>query len=70
MSMRRAATAAALGLGMLGSASACPVCFDAADPTVLHFYSISTMFLSFVPFVLMGGVATAAWHLRRQSTRQ
>lgn len=64
--MRTAAAAFALSLSVR-VASACPVCFDSSNPTVLRFYSISTMFLSFLPFALVGGLVFAGWYLRKQA---
>ena len=68
--MMRALLVPVLVLLAVGAAYACPVCFDSADPNVLRFYSISTMWLSFLPFTIVGGLGLAAWHLRRQSLRR
>lgn len=67
MSVSRLLLVMLLVLGPALSALGCPVCFDTSDQNVLRFYSISTLFLSFVPFALIGGVVLAAWHLRRSA---
>jgi hypothetical protein len=63
----RAWTALAAVVGAPRVLFGCPVCFDSADPNVLRFYSISTLFLSLVPFALIGGVVLTAWRLQRNA---
>jgi len=48
-------------------AGACPVCFDAANPNVLEEYRRSTMFLSLLPFGIVGGIAGVATYLARRA---
>ena len=48
-------------------AGACPVCFQAGDANVLWFYGLSTMWLSLLPFALIGSIALVALWLRREA---
>lgn len=57
--MRRGSVVFAL-LAHAACATACPVCFD-ADARVAWFYRLSTVFLSLLPFAIVGLVATVAW---------
>ena len=53
-----------LGLGA-AVAGACPVCLDASNPTVIEEYRRSTMFLSLLPFGIVGSIAGAGAYLAR-----
>ena len=47
-------------------AGACPVCLDASNPTVIEEYRRSTMFLSFLPFGIVGSILGAGFYLARR----
>ena len=69
--MRRRPTiaVASLAIGTLASAGtgwACPTCFESAGPQVLRTYLLSTIGLSVLPFVLIGGGVLLALRLRRE----
>lgn len=61
--------ATALTLAGPGLVAACPVCFDNGDGRVLRTYAMSTLFLSALPFCVVGGLVLTVWHLRRQALR-
>ena len=67
MRIRIALRGLAAWLAVASAALACPVCCDTGDGVVLRTYAISTTFLSVLPFAVVGGLAFAAWHLRRQA---
>jgi len=47
-------------------AATCPVCLDASNPTVIEEYRRSTMFLSLLPFGIVGSIVGAAAYLARR----
>jgi len=66
MTTIRYGLAALLVLAMASIAAACPVCFDAANPNVVEEYRRSTMFLSLLPFGIVGGIGGIAMYLARR----
>lgn len=57
-------------LAAVRGAAACAVCFDDGNGVALRTYAMSTLFLSALPFCVVGGLALAARHLRRQAALQ
>jgi hypothetical protein len=53
-------------LGVAASAGACPVCFDAGNPNVGETYRRSTLFLTLLPFGVVGAIAAVAVYLARR----
>jgi hypothetical protein len=47
-------------------AAACPACFGASDARTISAYYASTMLLSLMPFVLIGGVVLAVILMRNR----
>ncbi len=67
MSIVRSLVVTLVAVLMLATAAlACPVCFDAANPNVVEEYRRSTMFLSLLPFGIVGGIAGIAAYLARR----
>jgi hypothetical protein len=50
-----------------GPADACPVCFGASDSRVLHAFYASTVFLTLLPFLLVG--ASVLYLYRQANSR-
>jgi len=46
-------------------AQACPFCFSSATENVLHTYYISVIFLSLLPFGVVGGIAIWIYRNKR-----
>jgi hypothetical protein len=53
--IRNAVAALVLSIGFNDSAFACAACFAASSPGTLRAFYISTVLLSTMPFVLIGG---------------
>ncbi len=53
-------------MALAGVAGACPVCFDAGNPSVVEEYRRSTMFLSLLPFGIVSGIVAVAVTLARR----
>jgi len=47
-------------------ATACPACFAASNARTISAYYASTMLLSLMPFVAIGGVIVAAYLMRNR----
>lgn len=54
-------------LVVAGSAGACPVCFGDAEAPVLDGARWSVAFLGGLVYLLLGGVGTAFWFVRRKA---
>jgi len=50
-------------------AAACPACFGASNARTISAYYASTMLLSLMPFVAIGGVILAAFLMRNRDAR-
>ena len=66
MTLGRTLLALFVVAALAGIAAACPVCFDAGNPNVVEEYRRSTMFLSLLPFGIVGGIAAVAVRLARR----
>lgn len=56
----------AMMLASVGPTWACPTCFASAGANVLRTYLLSTIWLSLLPFALIGGVVLLAVRMRRE----
>lgn len=52
------------------SAGACPVCFGEAEAPILDGARWSVVFLGGLVYLLLGGVGTAFWLVRRNALKQ
>lgn len=66
--MTLARTVLALVIVVLAAvvAAACPVCMDAGNPVVIEEYRRSTMFLSLLPFGIVGSIVGTGVYLARR----